>query len=180
MILLLTGTPGTGKTTVSKLLALKLGAKLVAVNELVEEKKLYSGQDPEREYKIADIPALTHQMGLIMEEYGLNETWLIFEGHLSHYYSPADLVVVLRASPQTLTQRLNKREWKSSKVSENVEAEALDICAWESLDIHGKKAQEIDTTSIMPEDVVEVIIGMINGENVSPVGGVSFLDQMDF
>ncbi|MEG3224512.1 MAG: adenylate kinase [Methanobacteriales archaeon Met13] len=180
MIMLLTGTPGTGKTIVSKSLARKLKAKLVAVNQLAEEKNLYTGQDPEKEYKIVNIPALNLEMDKIAQEYRVSDYWLIFEGHLSHYYSPADLVVVLRTSPQILNERLKKRKWKPSKVSENLEAEALDICAWEALDIHSEQAQEIDTTRMRPSDVVEVVLEMIKGEKISSVGGVSFLDQINF
>ncbi|MEN6329235.1 MAG: adenylate kinase family protein [Methanobacteriaceae archaeon] len=179
MILLLTGTPGTGKTTISQLLAKKLEARLVAVNQLVEEKHLYTGLDPEKHYKIVDIPALLENMDEIGQDYQDRADWLIFEGHLSHYYPAADLVVVLRASPPILRERLKKRKWKPEKVKENLEAEALDICAWEAGDIHGAQAQEIDTTQKTPPDVLDAILGLVKGETTSPVGGVNFLDQMD-
>jgi adenylate kinase len=180
MILLLTGTPGTGKTTISQALAPKLEARLVAVNQLVDQKHLYTGLDPEKHYKIVDIPALLEEMNRISQNYMDSEDWLIFEGHLSHYYQPADLVVVLRASPPLLKERLKKREWKPEKVKENLEAEALDICAWEAGDIHGDHAQEVDTTQSGPEEVVNTILRIIRGEKTSPLGGVNFLDQMDF
>jgi adenylate kinase len=180
MILLLTGTPGTGKTTISRLLAHKLEARLVTINELVDQKHLYNGLDPEKHYKVVDIPDLLQEMEKISQDYQNSEDWLIFEGHLSHLYQPADLVVVLRTSPPILSERLQKRDWKEEKVKENLEAEALDICAWEAGDIHGTQAQEIDTTSSLPGDVVKTIIGIISGEKTYPVGGVNFLDQMDF
>lgn len=180
MILLLTGTPGTGKTTISRALADKLEARLVAVNQLVDQKHLYTGLDPEKHYKIVDIPALLEEMDRISQDYRDSEDWLIFEGHLSHYYQPADLVVVLRASPPILEERLEKREWIPEKMKENLEAEALDICAWEAGDIHGAQAQEIDTTQSQPGEVVNTIMGIIRGEKTSPVGGVNFLDQMEF
>ncbi len=180
MILLLTGTPGTGKTTISSLLADKLEARLVAVNHLVEQKHLYTGLEPEKHYKIVDIPALLEEMNDISQVYLDNEDWLIFEGHLSHYYPEADLTVVLRTSPPVLRERLQKRRWKPEKVKENLEAEALDICAWEASDIHGTEAQEIDTTNKTPLEVVNSIMKIIRGEKTSPVGGVNFLDQMEF
>jgi adenylate kinase len=180
MILLLTGTPGTGKTTISSLLAHKLEARLVAVNHLVEQKHLYTGLEPEKHYKIVDIPALLEEMDDISQDYLDNKDWLIFEGHLSHYYPEADLVVVLRASPPVLRERLLKRKWKKEKVRENLEAEALDICAWEAGDIHGTEAQEIDTTHQTPREVVNSIMEIIRDGKKSPVGGVNFLDQMEF
>jgi adenylate kinase len=180
MILLLTGTPGTGKTTISRLLADKLEARLVAVNQLVDQEHLYTGLEPEKHYKIVDIPTLLEEMGRISQDYQDSEDWLIFEGHLSHYYPEADMVVVLRASPPILRERLKKRKWKPEKVKENLEAEALDICAWEAGDIHGAQAQEIDTTHSTPQDVVNAIMEIIRGEKTSPLGGVNFLDQMEF
>ncbi|WJI09941.1 AAA family ATPase [Methanobacterium sp. CWC-01] len=179
MILLLTGTPGTGKTTISRLLSDKLNARLVAVNQLVDQKHLYTGLDPDKHYKIVDIQALIQEMDEAAQNYRDSEDWLILEGHLSHYYQPADLVVVLRASPPILEERLKNRKWKPEKVKENLEAEALDICAWEAGDIHGALAQEVDTTHKMPQDVVKTIIEIIRGERTSPLGGVNFLDQMD-
>jgi len=179
MILLLTGTPGTGKTTISRLLSQELEAKLVLVNQLVDQKHLYTGLDPEKNYKIVDLPNLLGEMDEISQNYQGSKDWLIFEGHLSHYYQPADLVVVLRASPSILEKRLEKRGWKPEKIKENLEAEALDICAWEAGDIHGALAQEVDTTHKMPQDVVKTIIEIIRGERTSPLGGVNFLDQMD-
>jgi len=180
MILLLTGTPGTGKTTISQSLAKRLEARLEAVNQLVDRKHLYTGQDPEKHYKIVDISALLEEMDRIGKDYQSSADWLIFEGHLSHYYPAADLVVVLRTNPQILRERLKKRKWKAGKIKENLEAEALDIVAWEAGDIHGRQAQEIDTTHTLPQDVVNTIMAMIKGEKTSPVGGVNFLDKMDF
>ena len=43
--LLITGVPGTGKTTAAKLLAEKTGAALLDINKLVDVLKLYSSVD---------------------------------------------------------------------------------------------------------------------------------------
>ncbi|MDD3986037.1 MAG: AAA family ATPase, partial [Methanobacterium sp.] len=45
---LITGTPGTGKTTVSKIVSEKLESSLLAVNDVVEKKHIYTGVDPEK------------------------------------------------------------------------------------------------------------------------------------
>lgn len=55
MKIFLTGTPGVGKTTVSKLLAKKLSAKVININELVKEKSLYIGLDEKRNSVIVDL-----------------------------------------------------------------------------------------------------------------------------
>ena len=42
-IIIITGTPGTGKTTIAIALSKRINAKLIAVNDLIKHKKLYMG-----------------------------------------------------------------------------------------------------------------------------------------
>ncbi|AUB60346.1 MAG: adenylate kinase family protein [Methanobacterium sp.] len=179
MILILTGTPGTGKTTISCLLAEKLGYQLVDVNQLVDEKHLYTGLDPEKDYKIVDMEALEEELHKILEEDHLGadsdeKFGIIIEGHLSHYFPQADLVVVLRTEPSILKGRLQKRGWKETKIHENLEAEALDICTWEAHQIHSTKVHEIETTNLTPEEAVNLILEVIAGKKLFPVGEIDF------
>jgi len=51
------------------------------------------------------------------------------EGHLSYYFEEADLVIVLRAHPTILRKRLQDKGFNDAKIQENIEAEALDVCA---------------------------------------------------
>jgi len=210
MIILLTGTPGTGKTTISHLLAEKLGCQLVDINHLVEEKHLYTGLDPEKDYKIVDMDALEKELFQIVgsqnaidlkkdsikdstkssikastkdslndssKDLSINSTknsCIIIEGHLSHYFPLADLVVVFRTEPDILKERLQKRGWKEAKIRENLEAEALDICTWEAHEIHQEKVHEVETTKITPEEVIDVILEIIDGKKSFPVGNIDF------
>lgn len=196
MILLLTGTPGTGKTTISHLLAERLGCQLVDINHLVGEKHLYTGLDPEKDYKIVDMDALNNELFKIVGEGDVDDqkndssidsstsidspinssknSCIIIEGHLSHYFPQADLVVVFRTEPLVLEERLKKREWKETKIRENLEAEALDICTWEAHQIHGTKVHEVETTNITPEEAINIISEIINGKKSFPVGNIDF------
>jgi len=45
--ILITGTPGTGKSTLSELLSSKSGLRHIDVSELVKEKDLHDGRDEE-------------------------------------------------------------------------------------------------------------------------------------
>jgi len=49
MLIGLTGTPGTGKTSVSKLLETRRGWKVIYLNDLIKEEHLYSEVDEERD-----------------------------------------------------------------------------------------------------------------------------------
>ncbi|MDO5836693.1 MAG: adenylate kinase family protein [Methanobacterium sp.] len=179
MILLLTGTPGTGKTTISHILAERLDYNLVDINQLVEENHLYTGLDPEKDYKLVDMESLEEELHKIIEddESGTSpdgKSNIIIEGHLSHHFPRADLVVVLRTEPDILKGRLQKRGWKDVKIHENLEAEALDICTWEAHQIHSTRVHEIETTSLTPEEAVGIILEVIGGKKSFPVGGIDF------
>ncbi len=104
---------------------------------------------------------------------------VIVEGHLAHYCEEADLVIVLRAHPSLLMKRLHAKGFNDAKVQENIEAEALDVCAFEAFQIHNDKVNEIDTSYKNPLEVRDLIIKVINGEEHFLVGKVDFLDYLD-
>ena len=179
MIILITGTPGVGKTTVSSILSEKLDAYLIDINELVNEKHLYTGIDEERGYKIVDLDVLFKEIDEIIERVDSPDKYIIIEGHLSHLFETSDLVIVLRANPDVLRDRLKSKGWKENKIRENIEAEAIDVCSYESFEIHEYKVNEIDTSDIQPEKVVNLIIDVINGDKKFPVGSVDFLEYLE-
>ncbi|WP_414468297.1 adenylate kinase family protein [Methanobacterium sp. ACI-7] len=177
MIILITGTPGVGKTTVSKILTEKIDARLEAINEIVDNEHLFTGIDEEKGYKIVDLDALFNEMNDITQE--IDERGiLIFEGHLSHLFSYADIVVVLRANPNALKGRMETKMWKQSKINENIEAEAIAVCSYEAYEIHGEKTHEIDTSNLSPQEVADLIFKVIKGEKKFPVGNVDFLEHL--
>ncbi len=152
MIIAITGTPGTGKTAVAELLARKTGWKLVKLNELAKEKDFYSGYDPVRHVPIIDVKKLKVEVRKMKGN-------LILEAHYSHEF-PSDLVIVLRANPGVLRERMEKKGWRAEKVEENVQAEIMEECKTEALEL-GRKVREIDTTRTGPEKVVEEILKIL-------------------
>ena len=69
MLIGLTGTPGTGKTSVSKLLEKKRQWKVIHLNDLIKEEHLYTEVDEKRDAVVADmelvrsrLPELTDEM----------------------------------------------------------------------------------------------------------------------
>ncbi len=179
MILLITGTPGTGKSTVSRLLAEQLSLPLIDLNKLIEHEHLYTGHHPKWGFKIVNLDAMCNRVTEIVNSSRNKENLVIVEGHLSHYCEEADLVIVLRAHPSLLRKRLQDKGFNDAKVRENIEAEALDICTFEAFQIHKDKVNEIDTSYRSPQEVLDLIIKVITGEEHFPVGGVDFLDYLD-
>lgn len=175
MMIIVTGTPGTGKTTVTQLLADKIDAKLISINSLLENYDLNLGIDEVRGYKIVDTEKMIPIVDSIKDKY--SDDLIIFEGHLAQDYPNADKVIVLRCDPKKLEMRLNTRDWPDRKVHENVSAEILGVCTSESYDTYGDIVQEVDTSNLTPDEVVAVLISIINDEKTYPLGEVDFLSE---
>ena len=162
MLIGLTGTPGTGKTSVSNLLKTRCGYRAIHLNELIKEERLYSEVDEVRDTLVADMDKVSARVSeLVDDSYDVT----ILDSHLSHYI--ADIVIVLRASPDKLRERLSQRDYSQAKVSENVEAEALDVILIESVE-WCDKVFEINTTEATVEDIAkdvdEIIRALLCGD----------------
>ncbi|MFC7019022.1 MULTISPECIES: adenylate kinase family protein [Haloarcula] len=163
-----TGTPGTGKTTATDRLDTDL--EVGHLNDVIEAEGFSTGVDEDRGSLVADLDAV--------------EGWLegrddiVFESHLAHHF-PADRVVVLRAHPDAIVERLRERGDSDAKAYENAEAEALDVVLSEAVDRHGREAvYELDTTDRGPDEVAAAIEAVVAGEREPSAGEVSFIDWL--
>ncbi|HLD39186.1 MAG TPA: adenylate kinase family protein [archaeon] len=152
MLLVISGTPGTGKTIIGKKVAKLLGAKLITTGLLVKKYKISATLDKKRKTKIID----TRKLAIAAKSEAKKYENSVFEGHLAHF-TPADFTIILRTSPSELERRLKKKGWSESKIRENVEAEAMDIISNEV-----KNAIEIDTTRKSPKKAALLILKLLN------------------
>ena len=171
----ITGTPGTGKTTVSEVLASKLNCRLIKINDLAIENDFILGIDEDKGYKVIDIPALNEKVSEIIND---SDELIIFEGHLAHLCGGADKVIVLRVRPEILQSRLEARNYSESKIHENLEAEAMGVCTAEAYGIYGENISEIDVSDLTVDEIVDVISSIISGSNDYPVGEIDFMDWL--
>ncbi|HPS92421.1 MAG TPA: adenylate kinase family protein [Methanothrix sp.] len=163
MKIALTGTPGTGKTTIAALLPYRA----IDINCLVKG-GMNLGKDPDRGCLEADMDALA---ACLAELNSCKET-VILEGHFSHHF--ADRAIVLRLAPSDLRSRLEARGYSASKIQENLEAEALDVILVEAAELC-PRVDEIDTTGKSPQQVAEMVIEIIEGRLHHPAGQVDWL-----
>jgi adenylate kinase len=154
MIIAITGTPGTGKTSVANHLREK-GFKVVDLNKLAIENKLLSGYDKKRKSKIVDID----KVNKYLTEFKAEEDIIFIEGHLSHLLKNVNFVILIRMHPKKLKKNLINRSWSQEKIKENIQAEILDIILCESVDLHdSNNLIEIDSTNKSIEDVSSTIL----------------------
>ncbi|RLF29895.1 MAG: hypothetical protein DRN05_00570 [Thermoplasmata archaeon] len=161
MLVGISGTPGTGKTSVSYLLK-KNGYKIVDLNKTAIKKGFITGIDKKRNSKIIDIDRLDTY---IKEKYADITDIIFVEGHIAHLLQNIDKIIILRCHPDELKKRLIQKKWRKEKIMENIEAEILDIILCETTDIHPEEnIFEIDTTQKPIETVAGSIIEIIKNE----------------
>lgn len=169
MKVVVTGTPGTGKTTATAHAAEQLDASVVHLNQLVKDEGLWTERDEARDTLVVDIDGVRDHLG----------DWDgILESHLAHHFD-ADRVVVLRCRPDVLEERLIERGESEAKARENRESEALDVILGEAIEFHGEElVYELDTTDRDPADVADELVAIVNGEREPSAGTVDFIEYL--
>lgn len=154
----LTGTPGTGKTSVAALLE-KEGCIFVSLYALAQENNCICGTDKKRDSQLVDIKKLDK---CIQKTFKTDEL-VFFEGHIGHLLSSMEKIIILRCHPKKLKKRLLGKKWSAQKVMENVDAEALDIILCEAVENHPlKNIFEIDTTKRTITEVALSVREIVN------------------
>jgi adenylate kinase len=163
-----TGTPGTGKTTATERLATDLD--VIHLNDVIKSEGFSTDRDEERGSLVADMDALAAWLA--------DRDDTVVESHLAHNFD-ADRVVVLRAHPDTVVERLRERGDDDSKAYENAESEALDVILSETVQRHGRDAvYEIETTDRDPDAVADDIAAVVAGEREPSAGTVDYVDWL--
>lgn len=117
-----TGVPGSGKTTISKLLIEKYNMEYISVNELIEKKNLWTTIDARDDAKVVNMIALKRELENLPEN-------CVVEGHLiCEFPVPLDILIILRTPIKLLETRLNQREYNEFKMKSNLYSELLDYC----------------------------------------------------
>ncbi len=183
--IIISGTPGTGKTTISNHLCKFINASIVSLNKLIIEENYILEYDIERETSVIDEIKLLENLDSIINKYKSSSIeYLIIEGHFSEII-PEDYinyVIILRCHPDELFNRLYTRGYKKEKIIENVQSEILGTCVSYFIE---KKLQlplyEIDTTDSDIDDISKIILNIINeNENMSYfyVGKIDWLEKL--
>ena len=171
MLVALTGTPGTGKSTAAELIR-RRGLEVVEISDLVRSGKVSTVLDEERDSLEVDIDELDDT---VRKELAGRDAVLV--GHLSHFLS-VDLIIVLRCRPSVLADRLRARGWSEAKVRENLEAEGCDVILVEAVESDAPVA-EIDATDLPAEGVADAIEEVLAGEREKYAAGhVDWSDEV--
>ncbi len=145
--IVITGTPGTGKSVLAKKLSLLLGYAYFDVNSFVKKSHLYGSYDAKRRSYVVDEAKLGRELAKVrLKALQRGEKGLLLDSHLSHFLPAkyASLCIVARCSLKTLQNRLRKRGYPAAKVQENLEAEIFEVCLSEAREL-GHRVLVFDT-----------------------------------
>jgi adenylate kinase len=163
-VYIVTGTPGTGKTTVSTILSERLGARHIELSKFSIENGYVIEDDVERDTKVADMDALGSAIRDIIEK---SASPVIVDGHYAHDLVDEPLIsclFVLRRQPWDLKGVLETRHYSNEKVWENLEAEIMGVITGEALElIPSSKVIEVDTSDQSSDETAEQIYDLIEG-----------------
>ncbi|KAH7106832.1 P-loop containing nucleoside triphosphate hydrolase protein [Auriculariales sp. MPI-PUGE-AT-0066] len=125
--IVITGTPGTGKSTTADLVAsgsTNVPMRHVNISDLVKTHELYEELDKEWNSYVVDEDKLLDFLEPQTTNGGLILDWHACEPFPERW---VDLVVVLRCDHQQLWERLEKRNYPLKKIQENNESEIMEV-----------------------------------------------------
>ncbi|OBT78488.1 hypothetical protein VF21_00979 [Pseudogymnoascus sp. 05NY08] len=147
--IIITGTPGVGKTTHCETLAASLGLKHLSINTIVKDRACHDGWDEEYQSWIVDEDKLLDE---IEEEVKLGG--YIIDWHACDLFPKSwiDLVVVLRVNSTILYDRLKLRNYPELKLQENLDSEIMEVLLQEARDSYDEEIV-VELTSNTSEEV---------------------------
>ena len=160
----LTGTPGTGKSTVAE----RLGPswRTLEVGELAH--RLGTGHRRGRDW-VVDLAATARAWRALRVPPAE-----VVVGHLAHLLPVRD-VIVLRCHPRELAQRLARsRPGAEADLRANLVAEATDAILVEAVDLR-RRVWEVDTTGRSPTSVAREVARRLRSRGSPSYGRVDWL-----
>ncbi|MCE8423401.1 MAG: AAA family ATPase [Candidatus Methanoperedens sp.] len=164
MIITISGPPGSGKSTLSKILSAKLGMELVSMGDIFRK----CAQD--RCMSLAEFGIIAkcnedidRNLDEAQKKIAEEKDNMILEGRLSGFFVDADLKIWLKAPVEVRAQRIAKRENKKlsaaiAETSEREECERERYFKYYNIDIRDLSIYDlvIDSTKWEPEKICEI------------------------
>jgi adenylate kinase len=180
-VILITGTPCVGKTSVAHVLASKLTALYVNLTDLAIHENLTIGKDEERGSTIVDEERMEKRIGEIVKK--TDKENIIVDGHYAVNVVPLRLITsvfVLRRDPVELRKLMKQSGFSDRKLCENLASEILDVCLVDALNMVGpKKVCELNVTGRSVEETVQEILHLLNNPHKCQVGIVDWLGKLE-
>jgi adenylate kinase len=162
--IVVTGTPGTGKTTIAKPLAYQISANYLSLTKLVTDRRLHTTFDTRRRTRIVDMRRTRAKLRKLLR---VRKTTTVIDTHVADAV-PREYVrrvIVLRCHPRILEARLRRKGWNTRKTRENVIAEVLDSCYVTAAEYFGtKRLFQLETSRVTIRKSVKQCERLLKGQ----------------
>ncbi len=149
-LIIITGTPGTGKSTLAKLIA-KLGYFRLDLHHYYQQ--LSTGYNRKKQSYDIDY----EKFEKLVKEKLKEHPKIVLDSHISHLL-PLNMVgscIVLTCTDlKELKKRLQKRKYPLAKIRENLDSEIFQICLTEAQKHH---PLVFDTAILKPKEIIKKI-----------------------
>ena len=165
MIITISGPPGSGKSTLSKILSVKLGLELVSMGDIFRKCAQDRCMSLEEFGQIAKCnEKIDHEIDEMQKKIADEKDDILIEGRLSGFLVDANLKVWLKAPLEIRAQRIAKRESKQvakamAETSEREECERERYLKYYGIDINDLSVYDIiiDSSKWSPEELSEIV-----------------------
>lgn len=171
MKLYITGSPGTGKTTISIALQKELNKQsfieIFEIRNILEENHLLEEYEKERDTNLFD---LDKAMNFIQDLLSNKESFILVGPPLPFNNLDFSSIIVLTCSKKNLLiKRLSKRNYMKKKIDENIDAEFASVTLgyimdWISENKVKSSLEIVDTCKNDILDNIQVIISLLRGQ----------------
>ncbi len=163
IVIAITGTPGTGKSSAARELSKIIGADVIDAGKFAKENGIVEGFDARRRSWIVDTKKLKDK--ILKRIKTTIEGPVIVEGHYSEEVCDPDVIFVLRCRPDVLGKRLGRRGYSREKIEENLLAEALDYCTISACSMKKAiKVYELDSTGAGKKSLAEIMAHVLSSK----------------
>ncbi len=179
-VILITGTPAVGKTTLAQKLTTQLHSQYVNLTDYAKQEHLILEEDTQRDTLIIDEVKMKRKLKTLITK---TEGDVVVDGHYAAAVVPPSLVTyvfVLRRHPAELQKLMQQRGYSTTKQAENLQAEILDVCLTEAIQTQ-KHAQicELDTTNKPAPDLLTEVLAVLDGKKACYTGTVDWLGTLE-
>jgi adenylate kinase len=181
LVILVTGTPCVGKTTIANRLAETLEGLYINLTEFANTHDLILRMDTQRKTSVVNKRKMRSELRHAIDYADKNT--IIIDGHFSPAVVPKSYVnriFVLRRNPVELREFMEKCGFTGAKLWENLASEILDVCLVDALQEHEEsKVCELDITGKAAPEVVTEICAILNENKKCYVGCVDWLGFLE-
>lgn len=173
MIISFSGTPGSGKSTIAKKLASKLGWPRYYMGGLRRETAKKMGLSLEEYNKLGEKdPSTDHQVDELQKELGKTKDNFIIDGRISWHFIPHSIKIYISVDPKVGAQRVfknlenrneakNLKSWKDVLKSqkERIASDNQRYKRYYGLETHNPQNYDlcIDSTNLSLEEVLALV-----------------------